>query len=205
MRTTRPARTWSIDERGFRVGDARVDLDASIHRAGMHDDLAGPDPLRRDPVERRVLAERRNERLAGRHPLLLQAQHVHDVRLGRGPRCRSRPRTRAPRSQRGRSVGGPISVERAPTSSSAWTSERATREWSTSPTIATCNPSRRPSASSIAYRSRSACVGCWCFPSPALTTLASVSASDERGRADRRVPDDDDVGVVGGRASPPCP
>jgi aspartate carbamoyltransferase catalytic subunit len=38
---------------------------------------------------------------------------------------------------------------RAPTSSSAWISERATRECSTSPTMATCTPSSRPSAAWI--------------------------------------------------------
>ncbi len=51
---------------------------------------------------------------------------------------------------RGSSVGGATSVERAPTSASAWTSERATRECNTSPTIATCNSSSRPNAWCIA-------------------------------------------------------
>ena len=42
---------------------------------------------------------------------------------------------------RGISGGGPTSVTRAPISASAWMFERATREWRTSPTIATCRPS----------------------------------------------------------------
>src|SRR5919206_391088 len=83
----------------------------------------------------------------------------------------SQPRASIPR---GRSAGGPTSVTRAPISTSAWTFERATREWRTSPTIATCSPSMRWNSSWIVYRSRSACVGCWCLPSPAFTTCAAV-------------------------------
>src|ERR687888_208840 len=82
---------------------------------------------------------------------------------------------------RGRSAGGPTSVTRAPISTSACTFERATREWRTSPTIATCRPSMRPSSSWIVYRSRSACVGCWCLPSPAFTTLAFVKRATRCG------------------------
>ena len=58
----------------------------------------------------------------------------------------------------------------APQRTSACTFERATRECRTSPTIATWRPSSRPSSSRSVYRSSSACVGCWCLPSPALTT-----------------------------------
>ena len=82
---------------------------------------------------------------------------------------------------RGISGGGPTSVTRAPISVSAWMFERATREWSTSPTIATCSPSTGPTCSSIVYRSSSACVGCWCFPSPALTTCAPVTRATRFG------------------------
>jgi hypothetical protein len=78
---------------------------------------------------------------------------------------------------RGMSVGGPIATGLAPTSSSASTSERATRECRTSPTIATRTSSSLPSASRMVKRSRSAWVGCWCFPSPALTTSASVASA----------------------------
>ena len=46
----------------------------------------------------------------------------------------------------GISVGGPTRVTRAPQSTSACTFERATREWSTSPTMATWRPSSRPSS-----------------------------------------------------------
>src|SRR5439155_22825447 len=53
-------------------------------------------------------------------------------------------------------------------------SDRATRECSTSPTIPTRRPSRRPSFSRIVYRSSSPCVGCSCVPSPALSTWAST-------------------------------
>ncbi len=47
---------------------------------------------------------------------------------------------------RGMSVGGPTSVTEAPHRTSAWMFDRATREWSTSPTMATCSPSMRPSS-----------------------------------------------------------
>ena len=42
MRTTSPARTCRVDERGGRVGDLVADLDAAVHRARVHDELAGP-------------------------------------------------------------------------------------------------------------------------------------------------------------------
>ena len=70
------------DERRAGVGDARVDLDAPVHRAGVHHDLPRPDALGRDAVERRVLAQGRDERGAGLHPLRLHAEHVDDVDVG---------------------------------------------------------------------------------------------------------------------------
>src|SRR5215213_3951912 len=75
---------------------------------------------------------------------------------------------------RGISDGGPTSVTRAPISARAWMFDRATREWRTSPTIATWRPSIFPNSPCSVYRSSSACVGCWCLPSPALTTCAFV-------------------------------
>ena len=53
--------------------------------------------------------------------------------------------------------------------------ERATREWLTSPTIATCSASSGPRAARIVCRSSRHWVGCWWQPSPALTTWASVA------------------------------
>ena len=49
-------------------------------------------------------------------------------------------------------------------------SERATREWSTSPQMATVRPSTRPKERRIESASSRAWVGCSCWPSPALTT-----------------------------------
>ena len=69
------------DQRVRRVGDAPVDLDASIDRAGMHHLLAGADALRRDPPARGVLPQARHVRRL--HALPLHPQHVDDVgRLG---------------------------------------------------------------------------------------------------------------------------
>src|SRR2546422_5756994 len=50
-----------------------------------------------------------------------------------------------------------------------WMSDRATRLWATSPTIATWSPSKCAFLSRIVRRSRSAWVGCSCAPSPAFT------------------------------------
>src|SRR6266852_4977399 len=56
--------------------------------------------------------------------------------------------------------------------------ERATRECSTSPMIATFNPAIRPLCSRIVSASSKAWVGCSCEPSPALT----IAALDARAR-----------------------
>ena len=127
-------------------------------------------PVRRDAPAGGVLAQRGNVVGALVHPFALHPEDVDDVGVAdRRDVVGDLAQLRA-----GRSGGGPTSVTRAPTRCSAWISERATREWSTSPTIATWRPSRRPSSTCIEYRSRRACVGCWCFPSPAFTTCASV-------------------------------
>ena len=122
------------DERGFGVGDAWVDLDSAVHRPRVHHDLTRPHARRRDPVERRVLAERRNERLA--HPLALHAKDVDDIGsaiTSMSLQNLAPERLEAAWNERRR----PDENVSPPTSSSAWTSERATREWRTSPTIAT--------------------------------------------------------------------
>ncbi len=76
--------------------------------------------------------------------------------------------------------------------------ERATREWSTSPTMATWRPAIPPNSSPIVNTSRRAWVGCWCLPSPALTTWTSIVRATSSGEPIPRVADHDDVGVVGG-------
>src|SRR2546428_85605 len=108
---------------------------------------------------------------------------------------------------RGISGGGPTSVTCAPINTSAWMFERATRECRTSPTIATCSPSIRPSSSSIVYRSSRACVGCWCLPSPALTTCAPVSEVPSNRTTSSRVRSAIEIrcrrgGAGGGSSSP---
>ncbi len=60
-------------------------------------------------------------------------------------------------------------------------SERATRLWRMSPTIATRFPLSEPSFCSTVNMSSSACVGCSCAPSPALTTIASVCSERNLG------------------------
>jgi hypothetical protein len=51
---------------------------------------------------------------------------------------------------------------------------RATRLCSTSPTTVTVSPDSAPKCSRTVNRSSSAWVGCWCQPSPALSTWAST-------------------------------
>ena len=63
----------------------------------------------------------------------------------------------------------------APILASAKVSDLATRECSTSPTMAVRRPSIRPNRSRIVYRSSNACVGCSCVPSPAFSTEARTN------------------------------
>ena len=134
---------------------------------------------------------------AGQHPLALHAQDVDDVGVRRWRGCRGRRARPVASMPRGISGGGPTSVTSMPISRKPAMLERATRECSTSPTIATCTPSSRPSASRMVYRSSRHCVGCWCLPSPALTTWASVQRAVSCGGADLGVADHDHVGTVG--------
>src|SRR5215210_7356885 len=72
----------------------------------------------------------------------------------------------------GASVPGPATVTEAPSVVRRCASERATREWRMSPRMATRSPLKLPLRCLIVSASRSACVGCSCAPSPALTTAA---------------------------------
>ena len=151
--------------------------------------------LRRDAPARRVLAQRRHEVLAGLHPLALHAQDVDDVgildRLDVG-RHLAAHRLDPARDQRRRADERHLCAHQR----QRLDVRAGDLECRTSPTIATCRPSSGPTCSSIVYRSSSACVGCWCLPSPALTTWASVTRRRGSGRDDVRVADDDHIGVV---------
>src|SRR5438309_6045839 len=72
---------------------------------------------------------------------------------------------------RGISVSGPHTPTSAPSFNSPQMLERATRECRISPTRQTLSPAIFPCRSRMVSRSISACVGCSCWPSPALTTL----------------------------------
>ena len=109
-----------------RIGDARVDLDASVHRAWMHHALTRREPIGRDPPPRRVLARAtgRSSRPRACAPAACAGRRRRRRRRSR--RCRA---SRRPRPA-GSSAGGPTRIASAPTSLSAWTSDRATRECS---------------------------------------------------------------------------
>ena len=85
-------------------------------------------------------------------------------------------KTSAPsRSARGgSSVEGATMRTRAPMVLSTLMLERATRECRMSPQMATVSPAMRPLARRMVSASSSACVGCWCAPSPALITEQST-------------------------------
>ena len=170
IRTASPERTCVEDQRVGRVGDAAVDLDAAVDRAGVHHLLAGAEPLGRDPPARGVLAQARH---VGRlHPLALHPQHVDDVGgldradVGRGLAAerldparqeRRRPderRVRADERERLDERAGDAAVEDVADDRDVQPVERARTR------------------SRIVKRSSSAWVGCWCLPSPALTTAA---------------------------------
>ncbi len=82
----------------------------------------------------------------------------------------STPKRSASAGSKGR---GATSRTRAPIIDSSRRFDRATRECSTSPQIATVRFSNRPSRRLMVSASSSAWVGCSCAPSPALTTLQS--------------------------------
>ena len=74
----------------------------------------------------------------------------------------------------GSSVEGATTRTRAPSVLSRMMLERATRECSMSPQIATIRPSIRPLLRRMVSASSSAWVGCSCAPSPALITEQST-------------------------------
>ena len=86
----------------------------------------------------------------------------------------------------------------APISASAWMFERATRECSTSPTIATCSPSTGPTCCcdrvQVEQRLRRVLV----LAVAGVDHVRARDPGDEIRRADLRVADDDHVRVVGG-------
>ena len=111
---------------------------------------------------------------------------------------RTRSRVRSPpisSMPRGRSVHGATTRTRAPSFERHRMFERATRECEMSPTIATSSPSRLPLWRRIVAASSSACVGCSCWPSPALIDGALRGAREHRGGATERVAHHDRIGV----------
>ena len=81
MRTATPISTCSwMTERSRSSATSEVDLDAAVHRAGMHDQRVGLgefELLVVEPEEVEIFADRRHEQAL--HALGLQAQHHDDV------------------------------------------------------------------------------------------------------------------------------
>ena len=74
-----PRANLRLDESIARVGDPRVDLDAAVHRARMHDLLSGRSRSGVTPQRGRVPAEAGDVVGALLHALLLHAEDVDDV------------------------------------------------------------------------------------------------------------------------------
>ena len=91
------------------VGHLGGDLDAAVHRPGMHDDDVGLRPRTRSAVRPKSWKYSRSDgKNASAPSLLLDAQHHHHVGVAHRllDACRRR-RRRVARSPRGISVGGP--------------------------------------------------------------------------------------------------
>ena len=80
MRTTRPLLDLVGDQRVWAVDHVGRELDAAVHRPGMHQELARAEAAAVDLEAHRVLADRGHEALT--HPLVLHAERIDDVRLG---------------------------------------------------------------------------------------------------------------------------
>ena len=113
-----PVRDLLDDGRARRVGDLGRDLDAAVHRTGVHDDgVVGQQrhPAGVQPVPAAVFAHRREVR--GIHPLGLHPEHHHDVGLGQRRRevvaDLARPGRYGDRQQRGRRDERDVGAERA--------------------------------------------------------------------------------------------
>ena len=206
MRTTRPGRDLLGDQRRGGVGDVAVDLDAAVHRPRVHDELARAHARGRDAVALRVLAQARARRPRRQHPLALHAQRRRRRRRGDRRRCRARPRRRLPRRSRGISVGRADERDaHAAAREARWMFERATRECSTSPTIATCRPSSWPSRLAdrveVEQRLRRVLV----LAVAGVDDRARVYRVTKRGGADLRVADHERRRARTRRASGSCP
>ena len=130
------------DHRLAAVGDRRVDLDAAVHRPRMHDDGVGLGQrqlFRRQAVGLEVFLRAGQQRAL--HALVLQAQHHDHVdALQAFAQVVEDAHARRPSARR-RSAAGSSGRRRGSPARPAWSArgsgERATRECSTSPTMAT--------------------------------------------------------------------
>ena len=104
------------DHRPGEVGHFGADLDAAVHRAGMHHEgvvAHGVDPAQGEAVAGGVLAERGDEVLG--HALLLHPEEPHHVEAGQDGieivAHRHRPPLERGRQQRGRGDEGDLGAE----------------------------------------------------------------------------------------------
>ena len=191
MRTTTPAATcWPITACGESITSAD-ELDAAVDRAGVHEHLA------RARAAGRRSGRRPRTRAATARSCRSCARAASAARRRRRPRRARRAvyATLQPSDSipRGISVGGPQTVTSAPSFVKARMFERATRECMTSPTIQIVQPVERaePLAQRVDVEQRLR--GVLVLAVAGVDDRGVDPAGDERGRADVRRADDDQV------------
>ena len=182
-----PLATWRVTSARGRVGDARVDLDAAVHRARVHDQGVGAQPrgaLGGEPVGGGELGE-----LGTNGPgaaLALEPQQRRRRRPQPSASSRSSATSTPQDSTRRRAAACPGAghadrraergvrrdvAARDPAVAHVADDEdpQAVEELGTRSRRRACRGAR-PSASRTVNASSSPWVGCWCSPSPALMT-----------------------------------
>ena len=169
------------DHRARVHGHVGRDLDALVHRPRVHHHhvgRGGSQPLLREPVARGVLAQGRQQ--AGRHPLLLDPQRHHDVRVpergvdvgrDREPAAGGAPGGPGlePAQQRGRAAQPEVRAHRRQRPDVGARHPRVERVAQDHDLAALERAARQPRAQRVQVQQRLA-DGCACQPSPPLST-----------------------------------
>ena len=144
-----PPATWSTIREAAESATSGAISTPRLIGPGCITSWLGRTPRRRDPPDRRVLASGWGR--TRRRPPCARAASEGRRRRRRSESASIECDTSAPRAaaSRGISVGGPTSVTCAPIVRRPRMLDRATRECSTSPTMATWRPSSAPSAARI--------------------------------------------------------
>ena len=163
------------DEASRVVGDGGVDLDAAVHRTGMHDErvrLGAGQLLGVEAEEVEIFALARDE--ARGHALALQAQHHDDVGVLQALAHGGEDLDAEPLDAGGEQGGGRDDADARAERVEEQDVGAGDAACRMSPQIATIRPSMRPLWRRMVSASSRACVGCSWLPSPALITEQST-------------------------------